>query len=125
MNYDALVTKVLHGEAHPVDAAKAISELAERALEDAIPMPTVCDLIGRFRQVGIHTGPPLGWFGADALFLSGQQDAIRELLSEMNDWSLTEQEDLVRHWAGKGGLVKLTKQLVETYAWQPKYHLNP
>ncbi len=49
---------------------------------------------------------------------------MRALLSEMDKWASTEQEDLVRHWAGKRGIATVTNELREEYGWMPRYDLG-
>lgn len=105
------------------DRARAIVELANRALVKPALLESACKAISSDRRLGFHERAPLGWFGADQIFLSGQQSAIGRLLKEMNHWADTEQEDLVRHWAGKGGLRSLTLDLKRSYGWTPLYKL--
>jgi len=100
--------------------AKAIAELTERALVKTELLLIACKAISSDRRVGIHH-LPLGWFGADKIFLSGRDDAMRALLREMDSWEPAEQEHLVRHWAGAGKLNVLTQKLGETYGWLPRY----
>lgn len=104
--------------------ARVITELAVRALTNPNLMDSACKAISSDRSIGFHKGAPLGWFGADELYLSGQEHAIRTLLHEMDNWEPTEQEDLVRHWAGKRGLISLTRELQELYGWIPRYQLQ-
>ena len=104
--------------------AKAIGELARRAVVRTELLELACKAIASHRRIGFHSGPPLGWFGADEIYLSGREEAVRALLQQMDDWEPTEQEDLVRHWAGKRGLVELTKELQETYGWVPRYRFT-
>jgi hypothetical protein len=99
----------------------AIEELAGRALKNPLLLADVCAAISSGRRIGFHTGTPLGWLGADRLYLSGQEEAMHRLLNEMNTWEATEQEDLVRHWAGKGRLKELTQELSLRYGWSPRY----
>lgn len=99
----------------------AIEELASRALLDQKLLPDACTAISSDRRIGFHAGAPLGWFGADRIYLSGQERAIRHLLEEMGDWDATEQEDLVRHWAGKGGLAALSQDLERRFGFVPRY----
>jgi hypothetical protein len=101
--------------------AFAIEELAGRALKNPQLLADACAAISSDKRIGFHTGAPLGWLGADRLFLSGQEEAIRHLLNAMNAWDATEQEDLVRHWAGKGRLKVLTQELSLRYGWSPRY----
>jgi hypothetical protein len=101
--------------------AQAIAELANRALAKPGLLESAVKAIGSDRRMGFHSGPPLGWFGADAIYLSGQERAIRALLREMDNWEPFEQEDLVRHWAGKGRLAVLTRELQDLYGWVPSY----
>lgn len=82
-----------------ISRALAIEELAKRALNKPELLPEACKAIAIDRRIGFHAGFPVGWLGADLIFLSGQDRAIRCLLSEMDAWEPTEQEDLVRHWA--------------------------
>jgi hypothetical protein len=102
--------------------ARAIEALANRALINSGLLEAACKAISSDRHIGFHSGPPLGWFGADQIFLSEQKLAINALLEEMNTWEPTEQEDLVRHWAGRRGLVELTKELGTSYDWIPRYN---
>lgn len=104
-----------------VDASIAMDTLAARSLNKRELLPAVCQLISQHNQIGVHTGPPIGWFAADQLYLSGQHTAIATLLSEMNNWQADAQEDLVSHWAGKRQLSTLTQRLADEYGWQPKY----
>lgn len=101
--------------------AKAIVELANRALKNPDLLDSVCTAISSDRSIGFHKQAPLGWFGADHIYLSGQEHAMRALLSELDKWSSTEQEDLVRHWAGRRGIAAVTKELKELYGWNPHY----
>ena len=103
--------------------ALAIEELAGRALENRSLLEDACSAISSDRRIGFHSGAPSGWFGADRIFRSGQEEAVRHLLSAMNAWEATEQEDLVRHWAGKGQLKQLTQELSQRYGWTPRYSL--
>ena len=104
--------------------AKAITELASRAVVNPHLLDRACEAIASDRRVGFHTGPPLGWFGADEIFLSGHAVAVRSLLRQMDNWDPAEQEDLVRHWAGRRGLAELTRELQTTYQWEPRYSLK-
>ena len=101
--------------------AKAITELASRAVANPDLLDRACEAITSARRVGFHSGPPLGWFGADEIYLSGRADAMRALLRHMNDWDPTEQEDLVRHWAGRRGVAELSRELHVTFQWEPRY----
>mgnify|MGYP001545744026 CR=1 FL=1 len=104
--------------------AHAIVALVDRALAKPDLLGDACKAISVDRRVGFHKGSPLGWFGADRIFLSGKKDAIRALLNEMELWDSSEQEDLVRHWSGSRGLDALTHELVEAYGWVPRYNLR-
>ncbi len=104
--------------------AFAIEALAARALEKSELLDVVCAAISGDRTIGFHVGMPVGWLGADKIFSSGQELAIRKLLTEMNNWQANEQEDLVRHWAGKGKLNALTADLMRDHGWQPRYELR-
>ncbi len=99
----------------------AIEALADRALANPELLPDACAVISNDRRIGFRTGPPLGWFGADRIYLSGQERAIRKLLEAMAGWDATEQADLVRHWAGKSGLAALSRELEQRYAFEPLY----
>lgn len=101
--------------------AKAIVELANRALAKPELLESACRAISSDRRIGFHRAPPLGWFGADEVYHSGQARAMRALLREMDNWDATEQEDLVRHWAGRGKFAALTRELQERYGWTPRY----
>lgn len=103
------------------ERAHAIVALVDRALAKPDLLGDACKAISTDRRVGFHKGAPLGWFGADRIFLSGKKDAIRVLLNEMQSWDSTEQEDLVRHWAGSRGVDVLTRELVQDYGWVPGY----
>lgn len=101
--------------------AKAIMELADRALTNPALLDRVREAISTDRSIGFHRQAPLGWFGADQIYLSGQEHAMRALLAEMNSWSSSEQEDLVRHWAGRRGIAVVTEELKALYGWSPRY----
>ncbi|MCK4131947.1 hypothetical protein [Ralstonia pseudosolanacearum] len=101
--------------------AKAIVALANRALKNPDLLDRACKAISSVRSVGFHRQAPLGWFGADHIYLSGQEHAMRALLAELDNWSPTEQEDLVRHWAGRRGIAAVTEELKELYGWNPRY----
>jgi len=101
--------------------AGAIEELAKRALANPTLLGDVYAVIRSERTIGMHTLAPLGWLAADVLFLSGQEGAIRGLLQDMSGWTAPEQEDLVRHWAGKGRLSELTEELMRRYGWMAAY----
>lgn len=102
----------------------AIFALVERALREHSLLPGVCKIISSDRRIGFHKGAPLGWFAADQIFLSGQKPAIEILLREMSAWDSQEQEDLIRHWAGRQGLGTLTRELEANYGWMPRYELD-
>jgi hypothetical protein len=104
--------------------AFAIEALAARALENSELLDVACTAISGDRKIGFHVGMPVGWLGADKIFSSGQEAAIRKLLLTMNNWKANEQEDLVRHWAGKGKLNALTTELIRQHGWQPRYELR-
>ena len=99
----------------------AIEELARRALAKSELLLAACAAIGGDRRIGFHAGAPLGWLGADEIYRSKVSSAIEALLSEMDGWEASEQEDLVRHWAGKGRLVEVTHELERMYQWEPRY----
>ncbi|MGC0111414.1 hypothetical protein, partial [Ralstonia pseudosolanacearum] len=101
--------------------AKAIVALANRALKNPDLLDSACKAISSDRSVGFHQQAPLGWFGADHIYLSGQEQAMRALLAELDKWSPTEQEDLVRHWAGRRGIAAVTEELKALYGWNPRY----
>ena len=101
--------------------AQAIIELTNRALVKPELLESAVKAIGTDRRIGFHEALPLGWFGADAIYLSGQERAMHALLREMDNWEPTEQEDLVRHWAGERGLAVLTRELQDLYGWVPRY----
>lgn len=101
--------------------ALAIETLAARALVDSKLLDVACSAIASERKIGFHVGMPLGWLGADKIFLSGQNMALQALLFEMASWQADEQADLVRHWAGKGKLGELTAELIAQFGWQPRY----
>lgn len=101
--------------------AFAIETLASRALQKYDLLDATCKAISSERAIGFHAGMPIGWLGADKIFLSGQEIAIQKLLFEMNSWSATEQEDLVRHWAGRGKFDQLSSELKKNFNWQPRY----
>ncbi|AQW30139.1 hypothetical protein ACKZDW_16560 [Ralstonia syzygii subsp. celebesensis] len=101
--------------------AKAIVALANRALKNPDLLDSACKAISSDRSVGFHRQAPLGWFGADHIYLSGQEQAMRALLAELDKWSPTEQEDLVRHWAGRRGIAAVTEELKALYGWNPRY----
>lgn len=103
------------------DRNRAIAELAIRSLDRPELLPHACRAIESDKKIGIRTGPPLGWFGADEIFLSGQERAIRFLLEAMKTWDAYDQQDLVAHWAGSRTLPKLTQELNEKYGWTPRY----
>jgi hypothetical protein len=98
--------------------AQAMEELASRALIEPALLPDVVALISSERRMGIKTGPPLGWLAADRLYLSGQERAIAALLRAMQGWSREEQEDLLRHWAGRRGLPALLAELGPRYGYE-------
>ena len=108
-----------------ISRAFAIEELALRSLIEPDLLPAACAAIASDRRIGFHAGVPIGWLGADAIFLaSNNRSALSALLREMEAWSASEQEDLVRHWAGKGKLIELTRQLQESFNWRPSYLLE-
>lgn len=101
----------------------AIEELARRALKKSELLHAACSAISSDRRIGFHTGVPLGWLGADAIYLSKMHSAVEALLREMDSWEASEQEDLVRHWAGKGRLAEVTQELESSYNWHPRYNV--
>jgi hypothetical protein len=101
--------------------ALAISELAVRALDQPELLPHAIRAIETDKKIRIHTGTPLGWLGADDIYSSGREPAIRCLLKAMEQWDEYEQQDLVRLWAGPTTLPVLTKELKEKYGWTPRY----
>ncbi len=104
--------------------AKVVVELADRALSRPELLRDALKAIAIDKRIGFHHGAPVGWFGADHLFLSQQERAIGALLKEMDSWEASEQEDLVRHWAGRGRLAELTGELSLKYDWSPRYKLT-
>ncbi len=104
--------------------ARAIVELVYRALDKPELLPQACRAIETDKKIGVRTGTPLGWFGADEIYLSGQERAIRFLLNAMKTWDAHDQQDLVAHWAGSRMLPKLTQELKERYGWTPRYPLD-
>lgn len=121
---DLAVTKSAFDENLGFNRARAIVELANRALTDPSLLESACKAIASDRRIGFHKRAPVGWFGADHIFLSGQSHAIHLLLKEMDKWEPAEQEDLVRHWAGAHGLATLTHELRKKYGWVPRYELK-
>lgn len=102
---------------------RAIWDLAKRALSNHNLLAIACKAISSDRRMGIHTYPN-GWFGADEIYNSGNQTAMLALLNEMNSWDEVEQENMIAHWEGHHQRAELTKQLMETYGWQPRYRLD-
>jgi hypothetical protein len=100
----------------------AIEELARRALGNPRLLDPVCEAISSDRKLGFHARAPIGWLGANCLYISRQEQAVKCLLTWMNTWEANEQEDLVRHWAGKGNLATLSRELHDSYGWSPKYN---
>jgi len=101
----------------------AIAELARRAVANHALLEAAYAAIRSEKRIGFHAGFPAGWLGADEIYLSQDAAAIRGLLHEMDSWEDTEQEDLVRHWAGKDGLAALTSKLRTVYGWEPRYRI--
>jgi hypothetical protein len=117
---DEELIKAAFDESIGYSRGRAIWDLAIRALSNNNLLEIACRAISGDRRIGIHTLPS-GWFGADEIYLSGQQTAIRALLNEMNSWDEFEQKSLVLHWAGSYRLAELTKELKEKYGWTPRY----
>ena len=61
--------------------AQAIVELTNRALAKPELLGSAIKAIGSDRRIGFHVAPPLGWFGADEIYLSGQEHAMRALFA--------------------------------------------
>lgn len=104
--------------------AFAIEALAARALDQPRLLDIVCPIISQDNRIGFHAGMPLGWLGADKIFLSGQELAMKRLFQEMDSWQASEQEDLVRHWAGNHKLAQLTAEFKQRFAWNPRYKIG-
>lgn len=117
---DEALIKAAFDESIGYSRGRAIWDLATRALSNNNLLEIACRAISGDRRIGIHTLPN-GWFGADEIYLFGQQTAIRALLNEMNSWDEFEQKSLVLHWAGSYRLAELTKELKEKYGWTPRY----
>jgi hypothetical protein len=120
---DEELIKAAFDESIGYSRGRAIWDLAIRALSNNNLLEIACKAISGDRRMGIHTLPS-GWFGADEIFLSGQQTALRALLNEMNSWDEVEQENMIAHWEGHDQRAKLTKQLIETYGWKPRYRIE-
>lgn len=118
---DVALVNAANDESLGNNRARAIVELVERALTKPELIADACAAIASDKRIGFHKGAPLGWFGADRIFLSQQKNAMIALLREMDSWEYTEQEDLVQHWAGKQGLAALTHDLRIKYGWSPRY----
>jgi hypothetical protein len=120
---DAPLIRAAHDKSLGLGHGHAIVELVDRALVKPELLEIACKAISTDRRMGIHTFPN-GWFGADQIYLSGNQTALRALLNEMNSWDAVEQENMIAHWAGHKKRAELTKHLTETYGWQPRYRLE-
>jgi hypothetical protein len=120
---DASLISAAHDKARGLGHAHAIVELVNRALVNPDLLESACKAISSDRRMGIHTYPN-GWFGADQIYNSGNQAAMRALLNEMNSWDEVEQENMIAHWEGHHKRAELTKHLTETYGWQPLYHIE-
>jgi hypothetical protein len=116
----AALIAAAHDETRGLSRGHAIVELVNRGLAKPELLENACKAISGDRRIGIHTLPH-GWLGADQIYLSGQQTAIRALLNEMDSWDEYEQKSLVLHWAGSFRLAELTKELKEKYGWTPRY----
>jgi hypothetical protein len=112
-----------HDKALGLGHGHAIVELVNRALLKPELLEIACKAISSDRRMGIHTYPN-GWFGADQIYNSSNQSAMRALLNEMNSWDEVEQENMIAHWEGHNQRAKLTKQLMETYGWKPRYRIE-
>ena len=97
--------------------ALAIDELASRALADPTLQIAACVAISSDRSLGDRSGPPLGWLGADRVYLAGRSELMAALLKAMNQWSAAEQGDLMIHWAGAKGAAALSAEFAREYGW--------
>ena len=100
--------------------ALAIDELASRALADPTLRTAACVAISSDRRMGDHAGPPLGWLGADRIYLAGRSELMSSLLKAMDQWSALEQGDLMIHWVGAQGVDALAAEFEQTYGWRAK-----
>ena len=103
-----------------VSRALAIEELTSRALADPTLLRAACVAISSDRRLGFHSGPPLGWLGADRIFLSEQLEPMVALLKAMDHWDPVEQQDLMTHWAGTRGVSALAAEFEQAYGWRQK-----
>jgi hypothetical protein len=110
-------------ETRGLSRGHAIVELVNRGLAKPELLESACKAISSDRRMGIHTLPH-GWLGADQIYNSGNQTAMRVLLNEMNSWDEVEQENMIAHWEGHNQRAALTKHLTETYGWQPRYRIE-
>ena len=110
-----------HNERLGLSRAFAIEELVKRASRDPNLVRAACAAISSDRRIRSRMGIPVGWLGADWIYLSGQEHIIRRLLEEMASWDAIEQEDLIRHWAGNGKLAALSRELEQRYGFVPRY----
>ncbi len=104
-----------------ISRAFAIEALAIRAMSKFDLLDEACKAISSEKTIGFHFGMPAGWLGADAIFLAAQKIPMQRLLDEMNSWTANEQQDLVRHWAGRGSDEQMTIDFKREYNWQPRY----
>ncbi len=119
----AALIEAAHDETRGLSRGHAIVELVNRGLANPELLENACKAISSDRRMGIHKLPH-GWLGADQIYNSGNQTALRALLNEMNSWDEVEQENMIAHWEGHNQRAKLTKQLTETYGWKPRYRIE-
>ncbi|WP_417552250.1 hypothetical protein [Marinomonas fungiae] len=92
-----------------------LEELSKRALDHESVLQELCILISRNNKIGFHSGPPLGWFAADCLFLSNSYKVVRYLLLEISKWNDAARDDLLRHWAGRKSISEFKEKLNSEY----------
>lgn len=85
----AALIEAAHDETRGLSRGHAIVELVNRGLANPGLLENACKAISSDRRMGIHKLPH-GWLGADQIYNSGNQTALRALLNEMNSWDEVE-----------------------------------
>ena len=93
---DEEVVRFAYDRTIGLDRARAIQELARRALINQGLLGEACRAITSDHKMGVHY-LPIGWAGAYLVFESGDKTAMQALLKEMQSWEPKHQQILLFH----------------------------
>ena len=108
--------EIIYDKGNGLIRARAIRELARRALTNHDLLDKACRAITSDHKGGMHY-LPYGWAGADVIFLSEDKLAMRGLLKEMRSWERPHQETLLSHWNVLDSSASLT-DFEQKYDWK-------